>query len=733
MPVIAGSITYPSLPPILRGNYTCTHGITPGVITLRTQTGVDFPTAFGDVVISQGVGDNVVIANCRLDSFGIDRDSGTEWIFRLSDERWRWKHCTISGHYNRLDPNGKYIPKYVKSPTELAILCLQQMGVQSYSIDMPPGLNGSDVNSIPGFLVSGINFPQIGINPEVNWYGENAAAALASLCDFCGRRIVYDPISRSVTIIRAGFGLPLPDGSIRAESLSVTLPANPDAVTIMGAPTRFEWLWNMIPVGYEWNRVLKPINQLSYAPILPASNQVVTFTVSAATVGNYSIAITFNGQTFTASYSAVYGDPATTVATNLATQLVTLIANYGFAASLLVGVSGTTITVTCLQQGPTFSYAVTGPIQDTLTSPGVAPNTVSWKYCIPPLFEGVRATDRLSLMQARQLAQESVYRIYQMSGLDVTTGKAPMNVPGYGVVKNIIDVELSDTMVQQVVPDKGDDKYILQTGESYIRQLYNGLSKDRAAFVIGKVAHGLCHANSMTFVGVNGKGNTAADTVLPFQFEVDRVYQAIKFHDYVWKYDPSGFVEAANITLCCAAQIRDEKTNQFVSYIKQAIINPSGALDPYGNLVSNLVLRKSDVQLNVYTTYLLNALTDVGKPGVVPLYKPQQTSILESDPISRSDYYLAAELNTLQLKPGANIRYNGILAIPMDGLTQSITWEVATGSGCETCVSQNCENDVWFPDHPARRRIENMAAVTRNVAEFNRTQVANLPGNPLGK
>jgi len=61
-------VSYPGLPPLISFQYTVSHGITPGVIVLRTQVGDDIPAGRGDLEVTDGF-NTFTVYDCKLDYF----------------------------------------------------------------------------------------------------------------------------------------------------------------------------------------------------------------------------------------------------------------------------------------------------------------------------------------------------------------------------------------------------------------------------------------------------------------------------------------------------------------------------------------------------------------------------------------------------------------------------------------------------------------------------------------
>ena len=715
--VVAGTAAYPRLPPLISLTYVCSHGISPSPIVVRTQVGATAPPAFGNLAIADGVR-ALVLTDCKLDYFAAVRQvgQGVEWELRFLDERWKWQYTVIHGWYNQLDPHGKLIPSTVRSPTELATLCLQAMGVARYTVDMPPGISSRDAANIPEFLVSGVNFPPVGINPPCDWFADNAATALAQLCDLCGRRIVFDPVSRSVHVVRAGVGANLPPGSISMQQASITAPDTPDAVAVVGAPTRFQPLLPLQAVGIEWNGQIKPINALSYAPFIPGSKQKVRITVAAVheaggTGLRFDVAVRPDekekGVAYFVEYTTTAGESTADAAAGLELAATAVLGAAGFGVTR----SGSSVYLEIQTAGRKFDVLISPGSSANLMSEitvGPSKGEVSWSYCSPPLFEGVRATRQLNLAQAQRLAQASVFKMYRVTGTDVTTGRAPINVPGYGNVYKRQNIILLDTKVEQIVPDAGDADYIDVNDEVLITNLYDGYSRDQAAVVFGSVSVDIF--NSVIYIGDGAAGrndaatllsvNTNPDDRVPVSFTVDPTYQTITFSDYVYRTGEAGTNDEPQLVLQTAVHIRDAVTQQLVPYTDLRRIRP-------GNTI--MTVKRPDVQLNVYGEYRFNAKRKV------PNWRLTGAKILEADAILRARYYLDGTLFQFQLKPGVVQKYNGIVPVRMDGRVMQVSYSIRTGQGCDTTVSLNGEHDTWVAPYPARRRAENLAAVDRVV------------------
>lgn len=512
--IVAGYFTYPNLPPLIAGEYTCSHGTAPGTIVLRTHPAKLPPTKFGDVRIGDGRKE-LRLRDCKLLKLTAERDDdGEEWQIELEDARWMWRGGKLNGMHNQLDPHGKLIPKMVRSPTELANLCLDEMqGFKLRFVDMPDGIDTTfALTQTPDFLPVGVNFPLIGINPPVNWYAENPAAALAALADLCGRRVVFDPINERVLIVRPGIGKDLPDGHIANFTPSLTAPETPDAVEIVGDPTRYETMFELQAVGLEWDGSIRPINELSYAPRVPGRIHEVVYGVALVVEGaKYGVSITTGpGRSSGRWYTAEPGDDIDDILLGLKAVLENGGAFFNLNTFLEFEIVDGLLYISGLQEGRVFdvvTYESLGYDSVSIYQQG-AKESRSWDFSPPPLYPNVEPTERLTRLQAMQLAQRSIWRMYRITGRDATTLKAPIQVPKYGPVVRQ-DIVLLDELCEQVVPEAGDKRVRDRDNNPLIKNLYNGYSRSKPAEVYGSVAQSCINNGEYWWIG-DGLANDGA-------------------------------------------------------------------------------------------------------------------------------------------------------------------------------------------------------------------------------
>ncbi len=700
-----GVASWPGVISVVSCSYTTSHGISPGSATLTILPQDNFPDETGTLVIGDGEG-KIVLPDCKIDGLSVQMgDGGFVWCLRIVDRRWKWTGLgQVSGNYNMLDPHAKLRPWSIQSPTELAKLCLDAMGETGYTIDLPPGLT-SDIGKDFGRR----NPPWIGVipvtgtNPPVVWTQDPPAQALQNLVEQFGRHVIYQWRTNSILIAIPGqssggagvtsSGGPLPDGSIARESPSISAPETPSGVAVAGAPTRYQGRFRLEAVGEDWDGSYRAINQLSYAPKTAGAKQK-----------NQALAFATNTNTFTAyigkpgfDTDPVFFSTTTGTASTAVTNLHNLInasQDPRVKGVVIASISGDTLIVEGVKAGVEFRFGtqVEQPVLDEANFAAellvaAVPSVPDWSYCVPPLFDGVRTTDRLTLVDAMRLAQKSVYRNYRLADVGLS-GKGPIIVPGYGDLERRQQLVLLPTKVDQITPQPLDERLQDSSGQTIIRNFYGGYSRDMPAVCYGSVAV-LRAAGGFAFwtPNFNSENSEPEDEIL-VEFSIDPEEQIVTFANHVYKSSGSAFIPATPI-LETGVHVMNAKTNALECY-QTARLLPGQS----GN--TNFAFRKYlDVQLNV--------IADYGTGNQVT-----RVRLLEDDAVMRAGYYrdgLAAQYITA----AADTReYNGIVPIDLDGAISQITWQIG-GQGATTTASANTEHALWLPRYPARRRQEFLA------------------------
>lgn len=582
MPERHGVVSWPGLLSPRAATYTVSHGISPGVCVITANPQAGPPAMRGNLVLSDGFS-TITIPDCRLDRLDVTQGSdGLTWQLTILDRRWRWRELgQVSGAYNQPDPHGLLYPWSVRTPRQLCELCLRAMGETRYTIDVP-----------------NVAFP------PCNWDYTTPAAALQSLAEALGCRVIYRLDTDSVLVCPLGKGAALPPGSISAEAPGLDLPERPDRITLVGAPIRYQARFRLQAVGKDWDGLYRPIDALTYRPVDPP-------------------------------------DPA---------------------------------------------------------SP--------WRYAFGPGFPNLPETDRLTRLQAIELAKESVYRCYQLVNIDPGTGRTPLTVPGYGPLRERWQVLLEDTKVEQIQPHAPDERILDDEGARLIKHYYDGFRRDVPAECYG--SHFL--GSTGLLQGADGTENTASTSKIYVPFSIDPVFQVITFSDYVYRLRDGGGVEPAEVVLETGCLLRDADTNQVLRYNRSLVFPEphSGGPDAY--------VQHEDVQLNVIGRYDVVGAGGTARHKLRGLQFVSGQGFSVADTIARSQHYLLGAAAKYQLTGALNRTYNGLVAIPLDGAVQQVTWSVGEPSGAVTQASLNTEHAVYVPPYPTRLRAEFAPAPARRQA-----------------
>jgi hypothetical protein len=685
------------------------HGVSPGIAMLRCnpQPGVPYASE-GTLVLYDGDG-AVRLNGCKVQGVKEKRDgSGIVWEITIMDRRWKWRECgAISLYANQLDPNGKFIPWTVASPVEIAARCLQNMGESNFTIDLPVGLTSAGAAGIKEFLPTGINFPPSGVNPPIDWTVQKPMLVLEQLAEMFGRVVVYRWQDDAVWVCQRGSGGPLPPGSINSTCPGVDIPKTPDGVCVVGSATRYQADFEVMAVGEEWDGRLLPIDQLSYAPLLAGQKHKVKITAAYADNFRYYVSLDAGDGAGVMVFQAANGLGTAQAELNALATAIRADAKWNQLVSVSAPTAGaeSTMEIEARQQGPVFDCKVythcsLGVIP---TPPPIAPKLVcavvrqgqfgrrGWSRAYPPLFNGVRATNRLTLGQARDLARKSVWRYFQLSGRDVS-GKGATNIPGVGRVAKY-QIVLQPEQCEQIVPEAPDFQIRDRGGNPIVNNFYNWVSKNKPAAAYGNVNK---RASGLLYILDKAKGiNTGEDEQIKVDFSVDPVFHCIKFSAPVFKYGAGGTIVEPTIRLRTACYVRDVSTNSFLTYQSVTVFG--------GKAGKAFAFEKhDDIQLNVIPTYNDKKLVT----GI---------KLLEADPLLRGQYYMNGMILKYQVKPSLVNGYNGIVPIQLDGAISQITWNVSgdPGTGTETQASLNYEHNTSLPPYPARRRAELLNAAVK--------------------
>jgi hypothetical protein len=696
--------------------YTVSHSITPDVAVLTTHPQPNPPAEFGDLVFGDGTR-TVTLRDCKVSRMtGRTDGSGTSWTLEVLDRRWRWDGLgSIFGEYNRLDNQGKLVPWTIRSPTELATLCLQAMGEENFAINLPPGLPSTVGESIDKYLALGDSFPQTQTNPPTVWTGLPPAQMLAQLADIYGCRVIFQPSANRVVVAPLGVGAPLPDGPCEAITPALKAPVIPAAVAAIGAPVRIQMRLGLEAVGEEWSGQYVPIDELSYRPRSPGQVQISqgTFTGSGVPTLEVTVAINYGKPT---EYQKLFTGTGSTVASKLASIADLVNADPTLSPVIFAAATSTQITLAGQVQGQEFFCSFTSPdvvppdtFIGSVSQIAAAPGKNSWALSYPLEFPTVVATAALEYAEAKAKAQKSVFRCYRIKDVDVGTNARPIRVPWYGNIIRRQQLILQPTKAQQITPGvrvadlANPNNPTVTPGSGIPPAFYNGYSRDMPAEVRGRVASNMGPAgNGSVSVAIpaglgEGTPNTADDQLVLVPFEIDPVEQLVVFAEPVWKWVTVGGPTAlqyapADLTLEAAVLVQDTDNNAIVRYIQSlALGGPAPAEHS----------RHEDMQPSVIGQYL-------GTDGIV-----QRNTLIgfqwqdKQDADSRAAYYLNNQALKYQITGGETRQYIGTFPIDPDGAIQQVQWSFGT-AGATTIASRNTEHDYRIPDYAVRRQAENL-------------------------
>ena len=703
---LQGQVFWPGVIAARSCIYTMGHGITPGVANLEVLPQLLVPAIEGNLVITDNL-NTVLLPDCRVDSIRAEKDSGgTRYYLTIKDRRWRWKNCGgISGQYNIVDNSGqyskqvpdalnayntrlarptKYIPWTLRTPYQLALLCLAAMGEADAIVDMP-----DDVNTLP----------------EIHWDWTNPAQALQSLCTQFNRRIVYDWFNDVVCIVQLGVGLDLPDGSYSMDAPAFTNLQRPDSIILVGAPNRYQILLKLEAVGEDWDGSIRPINDLSYTP--PPFK-----TGAGPQVSNVSITNPANLAIYTIT---INGDEVNYVGTNadLTTTYNGLIAN--LKSTGVANAFDLTMAIVTIPPAVNPSLQITGKVDGTpfninvkvqnssSTNATIAVTTVGgsvidkkWFYSKPPDYANVEATDQLTKQQAISLAKKSVFKWYRITPINPQNDAYPFYVPSYGFVYRREQFLLQKQTVLPIQPIDADANFITAWGEQYQQVIYDSTYRNQPARCYGAFATEETNSQGLCYTNPEVEGNTQIGTRIPIPFEIDQETQTVRFSQPVYEIDVDGVIEAT-VFLETAVQILDPTTNSVTRYVATFTFPDPSDTPP-------VIIRREDVQANYINTY------DYAQ-GIL-LGSFQDTDVADAT----AQYYLATAASQYFVTAGARRNYNGIMPIILDGLRQQVTWEVGSG-GAKTTASTNGEHEIFYPSYPERLRLEYLSPAQQEEAK----------------
>jgi hypothetical protein len=745
MDEIKQSASWPGVAAVEACSGTISHGVTPSRWVLTTYPQAASPEMFGNLTITDEVNPPLTLRNCKVDGMvGRAGADGQTFSLEILDRRFAWSTGAISGRYNQTDPRGKLIPWTIRSPKEIAKLCLDAAGEKNYLLFLPDGLKEADGRNFNLFLQLGENFPQSLANPPVNWEYVPPMVALQQFVSQFGCRVVWQPVTDRVVVVPVGVGSPLPEGPCEAITPNLDSPETPQAVAVAGAPMRIQMKLLLEPVAEEHDGSYVPVNDVSYAPRGSGTTQQTTVTWSGVTANpSVKVFITYTPPGGGGSKTVAYEYSDAVPASDKFIRIVLRInADPEMKSLFKASASGDVLTIEGRKPGFTFGVRAetSSPAPDKLTvaTPRKASSsTADWSFCRPPNFRAVVATDRLSYQEAIEKARRSVYRCYRVVDADANTGKYPIKVPYYTTVtgkplKRRQQLVLQQTKVALVEPAPrlpgGRNRGV--PGNPLIQILgvaggliggifvesYNGYERDQKAVVYGSVSRRVGQV-----MWDPGEYNSPANGRVFAEFSIDPIEQVVTFAEPVWKAkiteggegddeadSTDGYVAFPALVLETAVLVTDQDTGALYRWTKQ---------EPLGGVAPAEWSVHEDIQIGVVTEY-----DDANAVRNTRLTE-------EADAHKRADYYLRGMASRYLDTGGETRQYIGIVAHDLDGYCQQASYSVGPG-GATTVLSGNCEHSDVIPNYPARQRAEALPPNAFAVLANKLSQPAAIPKAP---
>ena len=733
MPDLIQSATWPGFVAVEEARYECSHGVSPGRFLVSGPVQATPPMPYGNLVFTDGYR-TISIRDCKLDTIGGTVASNGQTITMMGqDRRWKWQDKgQVTGRYNQVDERGKLIPWSIRSPTALVQICLNELGESNATILMPQGLGRAAGANLSRYLQLGENFPQSFTNPPVVWDYTPAAQALASLCDYYGLRVIYSPITDRVAIAAPGTGRALPNFPYEIHAPQINRPPTPKAWGVAGAHIKFQMRLLLEPVAKEWNDSYVPINLVSYAPIAGGRVQIAKITNPSGSPGTQlCVTIAFIDPKTGAQVSHTFNDTNPGNSTNQ--RLLNLVNEFStykdITDNITLARTATDATFTGRVNGFSFSLDssqnLDGSVSQFVTNVVQAPQSpgACWAYCPPPSFASVQPTDRLSYIEAKGLAQESVWKTYRITNFDPGSYPLlkPLQVPFFGPLRRRQQLVISGLKAEMVVPkariagvvNKENPLGIAPGGpipfQGVIPEFYNGYNRQQRATVTGSVfrfsggTQVLWYPASDAPPGPDWNNNTGPTDRVFVNFSVDPLEQLVTFSDHVYYFGlqsgGAGQILAPTLVLECSCLVKDPDNDQPVRW--EETLSGGGVALPEWQI-------REDVAVSVIGRYSEGS-------------KLIGFDFLDlADARGRAGYYLRGMAAPYRITSGATRQYVGIYPIQPDGYIQQVTWSVG-GNGATTTASGNTEHSIAVPSYPTRRLRENMppnsVARLANLAE----------------
>lgn len=741
------SVSYPGLQGADSASYTCNQGVNPDVVTIVTGVEPLNVYRFGDVTFQtvdqlSGVVRRYTIPDCRVERILPNYSkAGNSWTIILSDHRWKWENALVNGVYNLEDEHQNLVKGFVKSPRQLGKILCEALGETGFDVSiLPEDVTDTKVpdNPQPG-AGEGVKSVKPELNPYVNWDCFPAKEALARLCDSFFMVPVWCNVERKLKVCKRSEGGTLPTDRIDTASGQISLPPTASGYGVIGAPIRFQLRFVCdLAVGANFDGSLRDINKLPYRPDLETKPGQVGVSVIPPVAVSGTYTITVEGRFF--SYTIVGGETAADVLNAIASQ-VSADGSINSLVSASVDPAGPTLNITGKADGydPTVDIAGAGTFTAAANAFGVQN---AWEASSPPLFPGVRTTANLSFNRAMELAQSTVFKLYQMTLKDPSKGptdpQTPLIIPKYGQAVDPHDIVLLPTKVQQVAPEIPDPNRLGgSTGQliADVPNYYDGWSRDQPAECFGKVSVRL--ASPIHLKITKGQENTRYSDRLEVPFSVNASSYLVQFGSPVFEIkvlDPADVLtqplpggakpvkqvpRTARIVLETSCFLRDRETKQILRYRRWVSFKPDPKdADNKDRKKPKELPRKDnddkayvwDKDVNIkwfqHDDVVRSWVNKYDVNDVKGRHAIRATVADEYDNATKAaDKYLTEHLRRIVTEGGETNSYGGIQPVKLDGAICQLSIDFDR-EGLTTRVSRNLEHDAYIPTYDTRRKRE---------------------------
>jgi len=241
-----GSVTYAGVLLAKGAIYTQVRGVAPGKVSVQIVPQSTSLAAVGAVTFIYGI-ETQTLPDCLADKSNVHiSPSGFKGSITLQDRRWRWsRYPSVSYHFNERDTNGNLIAATLFSHRQIVTQLLADIGETNI-----------DVSAVA------TNF-----YPEVDVYCMRPDTLLDQVTSDWGYGICLGFNADPVKVVQVGVGESLPTENLMAAAEGLDPPTPPQYVRVCFAPSVAQARFKMIAVGMDTDGNIKPIADLSYAPL----------------------------------------------------------------------------------------------------------------------------------------------------------------------------------------------------------------------------------------------------------------------------------------------------------------------------------------------------------------------------------------------------------------------------------------------------------------------------------